>query len=38
MKTLRDTELSHIIEQMEERNLIAIENENVSYKTPISSG
>ena len=36
MKTLEEAELIAIIEQMKQRNLIAVENENVSYKPPIS--
>jgi hypothetical protein len=35
MKTLGDAELTEIIEQMKKRNLLAVENDNVSYKPPI---
>jgi hypothetical protein len=35
-KKLEEAELVDIIEQMKQRNLIAVENENVSYKPPIS--
>lgn len=36
LKTLEETELMGIIEQMKKRHLIMVENENVSYKPPIS--
>lgn len=36
MKTLDETELQNLIGQMKKRDLIAIENENVSYKPPIN--
>lgn len=35
-KTLEEAELMGIVEQMKKRNLIAVQNENVSYKPPIS--
>ena len=35
-KTLDEAELTDIIGQMKKRNLIAVENEKVSYKPPIS--
>jgi hypothetical protein len=35
-KTLEEAELMGIIEQMKKQNLIAVENEKVSYKSPIS--
>jgi hypothetical protein len=35
-KTLEEAELMSIIEQMKKQKLIAIENENVSYRPPIS--
>jgi hypothetical protein len=35
-KTLEEAELMGIIEQMKKQNLIAVENERVSYKSPIS--
>jgi len=35
-KTLEDTELMDLIEEMKKRNLIVVENENVSYKPPIN--
>lgn len=36
MKTLAETELMGLISQLQKRNLIAVEGENVSYKPPIS--
>jgi len=35
MKTLEEAELMSVIEQMKNRNLITVENGNVSYKPPI---
>jgi hypothetical protein len=35
MKTLNDSEITSIIEKMKQRNLIAVENESVSYNPPI---
>jgi len=36
MKELEENELSKIVQKLTERKLIAVENENVSYKPPIS--
>lgn len=36
LKKLEEDELAAIIEQMKQRDLIMVENENVSYKPPIS--
>ena len=36
MKTLEEADLMSVIEQMKNRNLITVENGNVSYKPPIS--
>jgi len=37
LKTLEEPELRNLVDMMKQRNLIAIENENVSYNPPISS-
>jgi hypothetical protein len=36
MKTLEESDLKAIIDQMREQNLIVVEKDNVSYKPPIS--
>jgi hypothetical protein len=36
MKKLKEIEISEIIEQMKKQKMIVVENENVSYKPPIS--
>ncbi len=36
MRTLEEPQIASIIEQLEKQNLIVVENENVSYKPPIS--
>jgi hypothetical protein len=37
MKTLEKSELQSLVDKMKQRNMITIENENVSYNPPISS-